>query len=89
MPHPALPAARPPPPHRWAPFHDTEHDRAATALSPTPWVRLHLGYHCPQARQSGTFGIQTNTVRPVRGACGHRDHPLATSEQVPVVRLLL
>jgi hypothetical protein len=72
----------------WAPFHDAKRDQAAAALSLTPWVRLHLGYHCPQARQSGAFGIQTNMVRPARDACGHCGHPLATSEEAPAVRLL-
>lgn len=72
----------------WAPFHDAKRDRAATALSLTPWVRLYLGYYCPQARQSGAFSIQTNMVRPVRDVCAHCDHPLATSNAAPAIRLL-
>jgi hypothetical protein len=50
----------------WAPFHDAKRNQAATGLSLTPSVRLHLGYRCPQARQPGTFSIQTNMTRPVR-----------------------
>ncbi|MEU1596456.1 hypothetical protein ABZ468_27250 [Streptomyces sp. NPDC005708] len=72
----------------WAPFHDTKRDHAATALSLTPRVRLHLGYYCPQARQSGTFSVQTNIIRPVRDTCGHCDDPLATSKDAPAIRLL-
>ncbi|MEU6321956.1 hypothetical protein [Streptomyces sp. NPDC047009] len=72
----------------WAPFHDTKRDHAATALSLTPRVRLHLGYYCPQARQSGTFSVQTNIIRPVRDTCGHCDDPLATSKDAPAIRHL-
>ncbi|OKJ74720.1 hypothetical protein AMK31_31100 [Streptomyces sp. TSRI0107] len=72
----------------WAPFRDAKGNHAATALSHTPWVRLHLGYYCPQARQSGTLSIQTNMVRPVRDTCGHCDHLLATSKDAPAIRLL-
>lgn len=72
----------------WAPFHDAKRDRPATALTRAPWVRLYLGYHCPQAGESGAFSTQTNMVRPVRDACGHCAQPLATSEQAPAVRLL-
>ncbi|MFC7908798.1 hypothetical protein [Streptomyces nigra] len=50
--------------------------------------RLHLGYYCPQARQSGAFSIQTNVVRPRRDTCGHCDHLLATSKDAPTIRLL-
>lgn len=71
-----------------APFHDTKRNQAATALSPTPWVRLHLGYYCPQARQPGTFSVQTNMIQPVRDTCSHCDHPLATSKEAPAIRLL-
>ncbi|MFG2662561.1 hypothetical protein [Streptomyces sp. NPDC048425] len=72
----------------WAPFHDAKRNQAAAALSLTPWVRLYLGYYCPQARQSGTFSIQTNMIRPVRDSCGHCDQPLATSKDAPAIRLL-
>ncbi|MFC9960144.1 hypothetical protein ACFVIB_22690 [Streptomyces nigra] len=72
----------------WAPFRDAKRDQAATALSQTPWIRLHLGYYCPQARQSGAFSIQTNVVRPIRDTCGHCDHLLATSKDAPTIRLL-
>ncbi|MGY1577287.1 hypothetical protein [Streptomyces sp. MN13] len=72
----------------WAPFRDAKDNHAATALSHTPWVRLHLGYYCPQARQSGTLSIQTNMVRPVRDTCGHCDHLLATSKDAPAIRIL-
>lgn len=72
----------------WAPFHDTKGGRAATALSLTPWVRLHLGYYCPQAQESGTFSTQTNLVRPVHDTCAHCTHPLATSKNAPCIRLL-
>ncbi|MGW1394878.1 hypothetical protein ACWD6Q_24810 [Streptomyces nigra] len=72
----------------WAPFRDAKRGQAATALSQTPWIRLHLGYYCPQARQSGAFSIQTNMVRPRRDTCGHCDHLLATSKDAPTIRLL-
>ncbi|MET7296690.1 hypothetical protein ABZS79_32095 [Streptomyces griseoloalbus] len=72
----------------WAPFHDAKRNQAGTALSHIPWVRLHLGYYCPQARQSGALSIQTNMVRPVRDTCGHCDYLLATSKDAPAIRLL-
>ncbi|MER5955732.1 hypothetical protein [Streptomyces longhuiensis] len=72
----------------WAPFHDAKRNQAAAALSLTPWVRLYLGYYCPQARQSGTFSIQTNMIRPVRDSCDHCDQLLATSKDAPAIRLL-
>ncbi|MFC8067776.1 hypothetical protein [Streptomyces sp. NPDC057293] len=72
----------------WAPFQDTKRDQAATALSLTPWVRLHLGYYCPEARQPGAFSIQTNMVRPVRHTCGQCDYLLPSSKETPVIRLL-
>jgi hypothetical protein len=73
----------------WAPFHDTKRDRAATALSLTPWVRLHVGYYCPQTQQeSGAFSTRTNQVRPAHDTCAHCTHPLAISKNAPSIRLL-
>lgn len=74
--------------HWWAPFHDAKRNRAAAALPLSPWVRLYLGYYCPQTRQSGAFSTQTNLIRPVAEACRHCDHPLATSKKAPTVRIL-
>ncbi|MEU0849334.1 hypothetical protein ABZ387_15355 [Streptomyces flaveolus] len=73
-----------PSPARIAAF-DVTNERA---LSLTPWVRLHLGYYCPQAQESGTFSTQTNLVRPVHDTCAHCTHPLATSKNAPCIRLL-
>ncbi|MFE6848806.1 hypothetical protein [Streptomyces sp. NPDC057686] len=72
--------------HWWAPFHDAKRDQPASLL--TGWVRLHAGYYCPQSQQTGSFSIQSNTVRPLRQACAHCTEPLATDMQSPGIRLL-
>jgi hypothetical protein len=72
----------------WAPFHDVERDTPATAPTHAPWVRLHLGYLCPEARQAEAFSIQSNMVLPVSETCSHCAHPLATTTRSPGIRLL-
>ncbi|MFI7552177.1 hypothetical protein ACIBQ2_20780 [Micromonospora sediminimaris] len=75
----------------WAPFHDAKRDVAATALtreSRSPWVRLHLGYHCPEHNASGAFSDQTNLVRPCPVPCEHCAVSIADRREVPRVRLL-
>lgn len=77
--------------HWWAPFHDAKRDVAATALTRAggpPWVRLHLGYRCPEREESGTFSDQTNLVRPSPASCQHCSAPIAERRDVPQVRLL-
>ncbi|MFI0962834.1 hypothetical protein ACH4S8_15740 [Streptomyces sp. NPDC021080] len=72
----------------WAPFTDTRDGRKAAAPTSHPWVRLHLAYHCPEAKESGTAGLQTNLVRPHRLTCKHCDQPLGVDREAPAVRLL-
>ncbi|MFI7607226.1 hypothetical protein ACIBTV_19085 [Micromonospora sp. NPDC049366] len=74
--------------HWWAPFHDAKRDQPATALTRTPWVRLHLGYHCPDQQKSGRFHIQTNEIRPVSSSCEHCAVPLVESREAPGIRSL-
>jgi hypothetical protein len=72
----------------WAPFHDIKRDEPAAALTRAPWVRLYLGYRCPESQQAEAFSIQSNMVRPVSQTCTHCAHPLATSAQSPNIRLM-
>ena len=75
----------------WAPFHDAKRDVAATALTRgggPPWIRLHLGYHCPERKESGAFSDQTNLVRPSPVSCQHCSAPIAERREAPHVRLL-
>ncbi|MFG2140121.1 hypothetical protein [Streptomyces sp. NPDC048650] len=72
----------------WAPFHDTERDRPATALTRAPWVRISAGYDCLQSHETGSFSIQSNQVRPVNEVCAHCAAPLATDARSPAIRLL-
>ncbi|MET8131396.1 hypothetical protein [Streptomyces sp. NPDC005251] len=72
----------------WAPFSDTRDGRKAAAPTSHPWVRLHLAYHCPEAKESGTGSIQTNLVRPYRLTCKHCDRLLGVDTETPAVRLL-
>jgi hypothetical protein len=72
----------------WAPFQDAKRDRPAQALTRTPWVRLHLGYLCPEAPRPGTFSTQTNLVRPQTISCEHCTAPIARSDEAPRIRLL-
>ncbi|MBY8870974.1 hypothetical protein K7640_03840 [Micromonospora sp. PLK6-60] len=72
----------------WAPFHDAKRDQPAHALSHHPWVRHHLGYHCPEHDQAGEFTTQTNLARPHAEACRHCAAPLAHSYESPQLRIL-
>jgi hypothetical protein len=72
----------------WAPFHDAKRDQAARGLPSASWVRLHLGYYCPQRRESGQLSIQSNMMRPVGLACGHCDRVIATSSEAPRIQWL-
>ncbi|GAA5013941.1 hypothetical protein [Streptomyces siamensis] len=73
----------------WAPFTDTRDGHRSAAPTSHPWVRLHLGYHCPRAKESGTASVQTNLVRPHRLTCKHCDRELAADTRSPSVRLLV
>ncbi|WP_405365671.1 hypothetical protein [Kitasatospora sp. NBC_00039] len=72
----------------WAPFQDEKRDRAASALTASPWVRLHLGHHCPENQVSGEATIQSNMVRPVDIRCESCGQLLASSIEAPTIRLL-
>ncbi len=73
----------------WAPFQDAKRDRrAGSALARTPWVRLNLGYYCPEQGQSGQFSTQTNLVRPATSSCKHCSAEVARSDETPRIRLL-
>lgn len=73
----------------WAPFTDTRDGNKSAAPTSHPWVRLHLGYYCQDAKKSGTNSIQTNAVRPHELKCGHCEHVLAVDARTPEVRLLV
>jgi hypothetical protein len=73
----------------WAPFHDTKRDRPSLALTRAPWVRLHLGYLCPEPAQSGTSSTQSNLVRPQTDTCEHCAAPIAHSYDAPRIQLLI
>jgi len=73
----------------WAPFTDTRDGNKAAAPTSHPWVRLHLGYYCKDATESGTDSIQTNLVRPRKLTCKHCDRLLGVDQETPVVRLLV
>ncbi|MET8229332.1 hypothetical protein ABZS77_01460 [Micromonospora sp. NPDC005298] len=72
----------------WSPFHDAKRDQPSLALTRVPWVRLHLGYLCPEPVQSGTFSTQSNTVRPEAHRCEHCSEPVAHSHEPPRIQLL-
>ena len=72
----------------WAPFEDAKDGRRAVAPTSHPWVRLHLGYHCPRTKESGTDSIQSNLVRPYELHCTHCETLMATDTTTPAVRLL-
>ena len=72
----------------WAPFHDAKRDIQATAISDTPWVRLHFGSYCPTHSQPGQHSTQTNLVRPCTTHCSHCDTAIATSREAPGIRSL-
>ncbi|MCU7825123.1 hypothetical protein [Kitasatospora sp. DSM 101779] len=72
----------------WAPFRDTKRNRLATAPTSAPWVRLYVGYRCPQSQETGSFSLQSNMVRPVNTACAHCVKTLAIDTQAPGIRLL-
>jgi hypothetical protein len=72
----------------WAPFHDPKRDLRAIAPSSIPWVRLTLGFHCPEAQQAGQDSIQTNMVRPVNLSCQHCGAAMAVSADALRLHLL-
>ena len=72
----------------WAPFHDAKRDRQATALTDTPWVRLHFGSYCPQHSKAGKHSTQTNLVRPCTTHCSHCGTAIATSNEAPSIHSL-
>ncbi|MEU6087183.1 hypothetical protein ABZ865_10310 [Streptomyces sp. NPDC047085] len=72
----------------WAPFDDIRDHRPSAAPTSHPWVRLHLGYYCREAKESGTNSIQTNLVRPYEVRCAHCESLLATDATTPSIRLL-
>ncbi|BCY08393.1 hypothetical protein [Actinoplanes sp. L3-i22] len=72
----------------WAPFHDAKRDEPALALTARPWVRLHLGYLCPEPLGAGTFSTQTNLGRPHTVGCAQCGEPIATDHETPRIRLL-
>jgi hypothetical protein len=72
----------------WAPFVDAKRDREGATLPRTPWVRLALGYLCPDQQSSGEFAIQSNLVRPYAATCSRCSEAIGTSEEAPRIRLL-
>ncbi|MFI6943745.1 hypothetical protein ACIBI4_31145 [Streptomyces sp. NPDC050418] len=74
----------------WAPFTDARTGLRGAAPTLQPWVRLHLGYNCPDepATDPHQFTTQTNTVRPASESCTHCTRPVATSLRAPTIRLL-
>ena len=74
--------------HWWAPFTDAKSGEPATALTRAPWVRLHIGYRCPDVQQPGEEPTQSNLVRPTRLLCQHCGLAIATSRTAPAIRSL-
>ncbi|MFC7303128.1 hypothetical protein ACFQVC_02695 [Streptomyces monticola] len=73
----------------WAPFTDAKTRHRAAAPTLHPWVRLHVGYDCPQeGGESRNFTIQTNTERPTSEPCAQCARPVATSARTPTIQLL-
>lgn len=72
----------------WAPFVDSQRDREGAPLPRTPWVRLAVGYLCPDQQQPGEFSIQSNAVRPFTAACTRCSATIGTSDEAPRIRLL-
>jgi hypothetical protein len=73
----------------WAPFQDAKRNRPALPIGSAPWVRLHMGYYCPEHRQGGECSTQTNLVRPVTTRCRYCEAAVAVSMESPVIRLLV
>lgn len=59
-------------------------------MAPTshPWVRPHLGTHCPWAKEAGKDSIQANLVRPYELRCPHCEFVIATDVAASAIRLL-
>ena len=73
----------------WAPFHDSRSGHRNAAPTLHPWVRLHIGYECPEdSDEPGTASIQTNMVRPASESCGQCGGKVVSSERAPTIRLL-
>ncbi|WP_043678767.1 hypothetical protein [Streptomyces xylophagus] len=72
----------------WAPFKDARDDKPAMAPTSHPWVRLHLGSYCPEAKETGKDSVQTNLVRPYELRCSHCEFVIATDVAAPAIRLL-
>jgi hypothetical protein len=72
----------------WAPFHDAKRDVDATTVSTVPWVRLALGYFCPEHKEGGKASIQSNMVRPVTLACASCSETIAVSDEAPTIQSL-
>lgn len=70
----------------WAPVHDAADQRPGADVARSPWVRLHLGYYCPDQDRAAEFSIQSNHVRPMTQACEHCSAPIARSDETPWVR---
>jgi len=56
----------------WAPFDDRKRGQAASAPTWAPWVRLNLGYLCPEPRRSAGFSTQRPASPPRRTWSVHR-----------------
>jgi len=72
----------------WAPFRDAKRDTQASAITESPWVRLHFGSYCPARSEAGEHSTQTNLIRPCITYCRHCDAAIATSNQAPTIRSL-
>jgi hypothetical protein len=72
----------------WAPFHDAKRDIDATTTSTVPWVRLTLGYYCPEHKDGGKASLQSNMVRPVTLSCTSCSETIAVSKEAPTIQSL-
>jgi hypothetical protein len=72
----------------WAPFHDAKRDVEATTQGIFPWVRLALGYFCPEHKAAGQTSIQSNMVRPVTLTCASCSEAIAVSKDAPSIQSL-
>jgi hypothetical protein len=69
----------------WAPFHDQKRKQDGQTVGRASWVRFGLAYSCPDNREPGSFGVQSNMTRPAAVTCRHCAKTLGRSEQTPLV----
>ena len=72
----------------WSPFADLKDQTPATPLTDAPWVRLRVGYRCPNKETSHETTTQSNMVRPSDIVCESCEAVIASSADAPRIVLL-